>query len=33
MLIPVGGFGMALADRYGRKQIIVYYSVISIVGE
>ena len=24
---------MALADRYGRKQIIIYYSIISIVGE
>jgi hypothetical protein len=23
---------MSLADRYGRKQIIVYYSIISVVG-
>lgn len=29
----VGGFGMGLADRWGRQKTIIYYSVISIIGE
>ncbi|CAD6585392.1 MAG: hypothetical protein TREMPRED_004125 [Tremellales sp. Tagirdzhanova-0007] len=28
----LGGFGMGLADRWGRQKTIVYYSVISIIG-
>ncbi|KAL7420411.1 hypothetical protein Q5752_005381 [Cryptotrichosporon argae] len=28
----LGGFGMGAADRWGRQKIIIYYSVISIVG-
>jgi dipeptide/tripeptide permease len=29
----VGGFGMGLADRWGRQKTIIYYSIISIIGE
>ncbi|GFZ52179.1 hypothetical protein JCM24511_09952 [Saitozyma sp. JCM 24511] len=28
----LGGFGMGLADRWGRQKTIIYYSVISIIG-